>query len=320
MAYTQQRLCVAAFAVFSILLCLALDSRAQASPAQRAEIDRVLRERYRLTLVGPGILGLRGERDNIRQAGNVVLLRRAGLAGSLDPDQPASFSIRGDNAEHYRGRQDAPLPVGENLYVHSIQVGSDVITLGVLTTRQATGSSGAGRLWAGLSFFFPRETLAQADMTAIFRALEQWLQPQGAFQPSMMEPVAVEVPASPAELKPGMTREEVVAAMGAPRREVSFGQRTWLHYGSLVVLLEQGRLTAVDRSGQPPAKVTIVSEPDGADIYLDGTFVGSTPATLELPAGDYRMSARLPGYAEWQRELRVMAASELTVRVRLEKP
>jgi hypothetical protein len=85
-----------------------------------------------------------------------------------------------------------------------------------------------------------------------------------------------------------------------------------------VVLLAGGRLTSVDRSGQPPAKVAIVSEPDGADVYLDGTFVSSTPATLELPAGTYQVSVRLTGYQEWKRDLRVLGGSELTLRPRLE--
>jgi hypothetical protein len=198
-------------------------------------------------------------------------------------------------------------------------VGSDVVTLGVLTTRPSSASAGPGPLWAALSFFFPREVIDQANLTAVYRALDQWLQPQGAYQPSAALAPPEEAVAAPADLKPGMTREEVVGALGSPRREVSFGQRTWLHYGSLVVVLEAGRLASVDRSGQPPSKVAILSEPDGADVYLDGTFVGSTPATLELPAGNYQVSVRLSGYQEWKRDLRVLAGSEITLRPRLEK-
>ena len=308
-----------AFIVLVVVLGWASDALAQASQTRKLEIESGLRERYRLTLIGEGALGFTGDRGSIRRAGNVALVRREGLEGSLDPDQPASYAIRGDQAEHYRGRKDAALPVGENLYVHSIQVGSDVVTLGVLTTRRASAPSGPSPLWAAFSFFFPPEVIAQGNMNAIYRALDQWLQPQGAFQPTLSPPMVDEVQATPAELKPGMTKEEVVAALGPARREVSFGQRTWLHYGSLVVLLDAGRLTSVDRSGQPPAKVAIVSEPDGADVYLDGTFVSSTPATLELPAGDYQVSVRLTGYQEWKRDLRVLGGSELTLRPRLEK-
>jgi hypothetical protein len=302
-----------------MLILGSLDGAAQANPTRKREIEGALSERYRLTLVGESMLGLTGDAGSVRRAGTVVLLRRAGLKGSLNPDQPASYAIRGEQAEPYRGRPEVELPVGENLYVHSIQVGSDVVTLGTLTTRRVSSPSGLAPVWVALSFFFPAETIAQGNMNAIYRALDQWLQPQGAFQPTLSAPMVDEVQASPAELKPGMTKEEVVAALGPPRREVGFGQRTWLHYGSLVVVLEGGRLTSVDRSGQPPSKVAIVSEPDGADVYLDGTFVGSTPATLELPAGDYQVSVRLPGYQEWKRELRVLAGSEIALRPRLEK-
>jgi hypothetical protein len=287
--------------------------------SRKAEIEGALSARYRLTVVGEGLLGLTGERSSVRRAGNVVMLRRGGLEGSFNLDRPASFAIRGDQAQHYRGDQDVPLPAGENFYVHSVQVGSDVVTLGLLTTRQVASPAGPQSLWVALSFFFPPEIVAQANMNAIYRALDHWLQPQGTFQPSMGAPVVEEAPVSPAELKPGMTRDEVIGALGAPRREVSFGQRTWLQYGSLVVVLEDGRLTSVDRSGQAPAKVTIVSEPDGADVYLDGTFVGSTPATLELHDGNYAVSVRLPGYQEWKRDLRVLGGSEVTLRPRLEK-
>lgn len=308
-----------ALVVLAAVLGSASTGGAQGSQGRKLEIEGALRERYRLTLIGEGALGFTGTRGTVRRAGNVVLLRRSGLEGSLNPDQPASYAVRGDEAQHYRGQQEVPLAVGENFYVHSVQVGSDVVTLGLLTTRQASSPAGPSPVWVALSFFLPREVIAQGNMNAIYGALDHWLQPQGGFQPTMGQPMVEEIAASPADLKPGMTRAEVIAAMGPPRREVSFGQRTWLHYGSLVAVLEGGKLASVDRSGQPPAKVTVASEPDGADVYLDGTFVSSTPATLELPAGNYQVSVQLSGYQEWKRDLRVLSGSEITLRARLEK-
>ena len=116
-----------------------------------------------------------------------------------------------------------------------------------------------------------------------------------------------------------MTRQEVLAALGAPQREASYGPRVWLTYAGMVVVLENGSLASVDRSGQPPSKVTVRSEPDGADVYLGTNFVGSTPATLELPTGIYKVSLRLNGYKDWQREVQVPGGSELTLRAHLEK-
>lgn len=292
----------------------------QAASGRRLEMEQTLRQRYVLTEIGPGILGLTGGGNEIRQAGGVVVAQRSGLYGSLNRTQAASLAVRPDSAEIFRGRKDLALEPGERLYVHSVYVGRDVVVLGLLSARIIPTSAGTGRLWASASFFFPQETLAQADTAGVYRVIDQWLLPEGqrgaAAEPA---PAPLPPPAPPAELKPGMTRDEVVAALGAPRREVSFGTRTWLTYPALVVVLEEGKLSAVDRSGQPPAQVIVRSDPEGADVYLDGSFVSSTPATLELPAGTYKVSVRLPGYADWQRELRVLAGSEITLNARLIK-
>ena len=294
---------------------------AQQGPARRQELQQHLENRYRLTVVGPGILGLTGSRGTIRRAGGVVVLRREWIEGSLDRDNPALFAIREGKTEMYRGHKDAAIGAGEKFYVYSVQVGSDVVTLGMLSVRSISTPQGIGQLRTGLSFFFLADVLAQGDLDSVNRVLDQWVVPEESYrnQSTQAPPQPEPPPAPPSELKSGMSREEVVATLGPPRREVSFGARTWLTYPALVVVLEQGKLTTVDRSGQPPAKVAVTSEPDGADIYVDASFIGSTPALLELPAGTYKVSVRLSGYKDWERELRVLGGSEITLRARLEK-
>jgi hypothetical protein len=115
-----------------------------------------------------------------------------------------------------------------------------------------------------------------------------------------------------------MTRAELVQAAGAPLSEVSFGTRTWLTYPGLVAMLEEDKLVNVDRSLQPPAKVSVRSDPVGADIFLDGKFIGNTPGNLQLAAGTYNLSLRLQGYETWQRELSVISGSESGVQAKLE--
>ena len=70
----------------------------------------------------------------------------------------------------------------------------------------------------------------------------------------------------PAQLTLGMTRDEVVAAMGTPQRETSFEGRAWLTYPNMVVVLEDGKLKSIDQAVAAPAKVAIHSTPDGAEI------------------------------------------------------
>lgn len=304
-----------------ILAVTVAGAAAESGAGQRAAIERALKQRYRLTVVGTGMLGFAGTRSTIQEAGGILSVRRGGLHGSLDPNQPSSFHIREGQATPARGNHDLPLPVGERFFLHSVYVGSDVIVLGLLSARTLSTPRGSGPAWLVLNFFFPPATLAEANLGQILPTLDQWLLPEEGIRPVLQEPAPAPPapPAPPAELKPGMSRDDVVAALGPPQREVSFGARTWLSYPGLVVLLEQGKLASVDRSGQPPARVRVLSEPDGADVFLDGSFVTSTPATLELPAGTYQMSVRLPGHADWQREVQVLAGSELTVRARLEK-
>jgi hypothetical protein len=71
----------------------------------------------------------------------------------------------------------------------------------------------------------------------------------------------------------------------------------------------------------PPekVKVTFASTPPGAEITLDGSYVGSTPSAIVLTAGTHSVIFSLPGFAQWKRELTVLAGSELTVSAVLQK-
>lgn len=53
-------------------------------------------------------------------------------------------------------------------------------------------------------------------------------------------------------------------------------------------------------------KVSFTSIPDGADIEVDGNFVGSTPSSVELAPGDHAVAIKRAGYATWDRKLKVM--------------
>ncbi len=67
-----------------------------------------------------------------------------------------------------------------------------------------------------------------------------------------------------------------------------------------------------------PSKVSIRSDPAGAEIFLDGKFIGNAPANLQLAAGTYNVSVKLQGYEPWQRELTVISGSETGVQANLE--
>jgi len=66
-------------------------------------------------------------------------------------------------------------------------------------------------------------------------------------------------------------------------------------------------------------KCDFSSTPAGAEITLDGKYVGSTPSEIGLAPGTHAVVFSLPGFAPWQRDLTVIPGSELTVSAILQK-
>ena len=298
----------------------------------RDVLEQVLTQTYQLSIVGKGMMGV-GSATAIRRAGTIVLVQKPGLYGSFDRNQIASSSIHGDTATLYHGNNDIEIPVGERFYVFSIAIGQDNVTLALLSAQLMNNKKGSGRAWAAVTFDFPVQTLVNANKDEVFRAIDPWVAPEGHYTGTAVaraagpSAAAAATPApspsspamAPAQLTLGMTRDEVVAAMGTPQRETSFQGRAWLTYPNMVVVLEDGKLKSIDQSTAAPAKVAIRSTPDGAEIYLDGQMIGSTPSSLELPAGTHELSVRLPGYQDWTRSMRVLSGSEINLDAKLEK-
>lgn len=62
----------------------------------------------------------------------------------------------------------------------------------------------------------------------------------------------------------------------------------------------------------------IVSTPAGADIEVDGVFVGNTPSNLKLPLGDHTITLKKSGYKTWERKMRT-TAGDVSLTPELEK-
>ena len=52
------------------------------------------------------------------------------------------------------------------------------------------------------------------------------------------------------------------------------------------------------------AKLSVVSNPPGADIEVDGAFVGNTPSTIDIPVGEHTVAVSKNGYKNWERKLK----------------
>jgi hypothetical protein len=53
------------------------------------------------------------------------------------------------------------------------------------------------------------------------------------------------------------------------------------------------------------AEMTVTSNPPGADIEIDGVFVGSTPSTVGVSAGTHTIDVQKSGFATWERKMAV---------------
>jgi hypothetical protein len=82
---------------------------------------------------------------------------------------------------------------------------------------------------------------------------------------------------------------------------------------------------AVLRGGAETEKETekvrcnFTSTPPGAEIDLDGKYVGNTPSQIAVSTGTHVITFSMPGFGQWKRELSVLPGSELTVSAILQK-
>jgi len=57
------------------------------------------------------------------------------------------------------------------------------------------------------------------------------------------------------------------------------------------------------------ASVAIESVPGGADIEIDGNFVGNTPSTVQVSLGEHSVFVKKKGFADWSRKLNITGGS-----------
>ena len=68
---------------------------------------------------------------------------------------------------------------------------------------------------------------------------------------------------------------------------------------------------AAPSEATPPVQVTlnIDSTPPGADIEIDGAFVGNTPSTVSVAPGSHQIAVKKKGFTDWTKTLNVTGGS-----------
>ncbi len=67
------------------------------------------------------------------------------------------------------------------------------------------------------------------------------------------------------------------------------------------------------------AKLQIDSTPPGADIEVDGSYVGNTPSDVQVADGDHTVVVKKTGFKNWERKLKSSAGSSVHIDAELEK-
>ena len=65
--------------------------------------------------------------------------------------------------------------------------------------------------------------------------------------------------------------------------------------------------------------IELKSNPDGAEISIDGKYVGNTPTTLHLSVGDHAIKFEKPGFKPWERTLTITPGETTTIPATLEQ-
>lgn len=117
------------------------------------------------------------------------------------------------------------------------------------------------------------------------------------------------------------TQKQFLSGDGRPLQGIGFA----LSSSDLLAVLQKffPNVTQIQHSGpdQPKGKgrVSISADVEGADILIDGKFVGNTPGTFTLSAGTHKIEVKDQSGGAWQRDLEVLEDSDVKLAAKILK-
>jgi len=78
-------------------------------------------------------------------------------------------------------------------------------------------------------------------------------------------------------------------------------------------------VVASSSSGSVSATLQMESDPPGAEIEIDGSFVGDTPSDVRITEGEHTVMVKKTGFKDWGRKLKVSGGSSVHLNAELEK-
>ena len=130
--------------------------------------------------------------------------------------------------------------------------------------------------------------------------------------------VATATPAGPATVTPPTKAPAAVRATPAPAAAPVATPAT--PAPAPTAAADAGVVGEVTAGSKPATvKCEFSSTPAGAEVTVDGRYVGSTPSVLGLTTGTHVVVVSMSGFAQWKRQLDVTSGSELTINAVLQK-
>jgi hypothetical protein len=100
----------------------------------------------------------------------------------------------------------------------------------------------------------------------------------------------------------------------AGKYDVVIDTERYLDFATTVQIEGFGKIQTLTPKLVPGwAKVTISTEPAGAEVLVAGTAKGVTPLETELMGGNYRLELNRAGYKPWQSDIAVKANTPLAI-------
>jgi PEGA domain len=118
-----------------------------------------------------------------------------------------------------------------------------------------------------------------------------------------------------------MVATSIVFFPAAPLFLFIHGKDITIPQGTEITAFVEGNMHLdMARFGAPPpmqagtaapsqASLVIESTPPGADVEVDGAFVGNTPSTITVAAGSHQIAVKKRGFNDWSKTLNVTGGS-----------
>src|SRR5580692_9658482 len=123
------------------------------------------------------------------------------------------------------------------------------------------------------------------------------------FQPAGLVPAVTPASATPESATPGSAAPDSATPSSATPSSAT--QAVPAASPAATPNAAPGDTTAVSQDQGTAAELEVSSTPDGADIEIDGNFVGNTPSTMGVAAGPHQVSVKKAGFKPWERKITV---------------